>query len=591
MKYLPFARVDRCNVMCGALFALGTAAVLIACASPRGTLPAAATMQFPPAGTTQFREARGTVESLTVTLSLSGSARSATTVNLYAYPLPSSGPLAKPAKADLVASADVASGSKNCIASASGRTCTISADAPSGMDAIVGNLFAKKQILAQSFTSLAVNGESSLALEAGTTSLASLSLAAPLAIKGSAFNVGVGAYASNGSSVMLAPSTPITVNVYGPTGVVPHPEATVSGIGETASFTYSGQSFVNPMSVAAVVSGGMSNTAQIFPRTKVPMACAPLTDSPVASVSEPPIPKGFNIWGSVAGSKSYDFGLDTGSTTLLIASSKVQGVLKKLVGPGQAAHENLEPRDVTVYGNYYLASVTLYKSDNGKKGSSIGTTVPMEVLVTKYACTRGKMPPSCPYDDGSQYMGVGFGRPSPSPTSRSGGLIDTPLTSTFMQLAPVVEGTMHPGFIMTPNTVQVGINQASASEFPRIQLAKYPDRPGDWQGPPACLKFSTGGYYCGHMLLDIGIASSFIHVTEIPPQPTTIEVFSPNSKNALLNYSYPSPLASPTPPAPTKVDWIGGSENFVNTGRNALAAADYLYDAGCGEVGFEDGNI
>jgi hypothetical protein len=578
----PFARVDRCNVMCGALFALGTAAVLIACAGQRGTLP--------PAGMMQFRESRGTVESLTVTLSLSGSARSATTLNLYAYPLPWSGPLAKPAKADLVANADVASASKNCKASGSGRTCTISADIPSGVDAIVGNLFAKKQILARSFTALAVDGESSLTLDAGTTSLASLSLAAPVAIEGSAFNVGVGAYAANGSSIMLAPSTAIVVNVYGPSGVVPHPQATVFGIGQTASFTYSGRSFVNPMSVAAVVSNGMSNTAQIFPRTKVPMACAPLTDSPVASVSEPSIPKGFNIWGSVAGGKKYDFGLDTGSTTLLIASSKVRGVLRKLVGPGQAAHENLEPRDVTVYGNYYLAHVTLYESDNGKKGSSIGTTVPMEILVTKYACAKGETPPNCPYDDGSQYMGVGFGRPSPGPTSKSGGLIDTPLTSTFMQLAPVVEGTMHPGFIMTPNSVQVGINQASAAEFSLIQLTKYPDRPGDWQGPPACLKFTTGGYYCGHMLLDIGIVNSFIHVPNIPPKPTTIEVFSPNSKNALLNYSYPSPQASPTPPAPSKVDWVAGSENFVNTGRNALAAADYLYDAGCGKVGFEDGN-
>jgi hypothetical protein len=35
------------------------------------------------------------------------------------------------------------------------------------------------------------------------------------------------------------------------------------------------------------------------------------------------------------------------------------------------------------------------------------------------------------------------------------------------------------------------------------------------------------------------------------------------------------------------VTWIDKTQVFVNTGRRVLFSCDYLYDARCGQVGFE----
>jgi hypothetical protein len=167
--------------------------------------------------------------------------------------------------------------------------------------------------------------------------------------------------------------------------------------------------------------------------------------------------------------------------------------------------------------------------------------------------------------------------------------MDGPLESTFMQLADVVEGSMHPGFILTPNELTIGINATNAAPFPMVTLSPFPGRTGDWSGPPACVTFnSSGSPECGSMLLDIGINSMFLSAQH-PSGVSNISIVSPNEQSPLLSYRFNPANPSPTPPAPTKVAWVAanGSSVFVNTGRDALAAANYLYDAGCGKVGFE----
>jgi len=389
--------------------------------------------------------------------------------------------------------------------------------------------------------------------------------------------VGATAYAGDGRAAMLDPSSQrIDVRVYGPDGVVPAPQATVGGTGLAAAFRYSGRAFANPMTVTAVL-GTMSNTAQIFPRASMPAACAPLGDSATIHVAEPrSVRRGFGLSASIAGGKVVHVGLDTGSTSLAIAKSKLAGALEdELIGPGRSAQVTYQPSGVTLYGNYYLAPVALFGKDGKKK---LGTTVPMEVFVATMQCTKGRVPP-CPADTGTAYMGVGFGRPSPKPPRLPGlPLMATPLENAFMQLADVVQGPMHPGFVLSPDGLTIGLDRASATGASFVGLSPYPERFGDWQGPPACIRFDAGAFQCGRMLVDIGIGSMFVHAKR-PARFDTIGIVSPNAGRPLVRYA--------VDPKTVTIRFVHPSQPvFVNTGRDLLAAATFLYDAGCGRAGF-----
>ena len=52
-----------------------------------------------------------------------------------------------------------------------------------------------------------------------------------------------------------------------------------------------------------------------------------------------------------------------------------------------------------------------------------------------------------------------------------------------------------------------------------------------------------------------------------------------------LSYAFVTGDSS-QPMAPSRVEWRVGKN--INTGRNVLAGADYLYDATAGRVGFRD---
>jgi hypothetical protein len=54
-----------------------------------------------------------------------------------------------------------------------------------------------------------------------------------------------------------------------------------------------------------------------------------------------------------------------------------------------------------------------------------------------------------------------------------------------------------------------------------------------------------------------------------------------------MSYQFTSGSTS-VPMAPTgQITWIDVSQVFVNTGRRVLAGFNYLYDAQCGQVGFQ----
>jgi hypothetical protein len=70
------------------------------------------------------------------------------------------------------------------------------------------------------------------------------------------------------------------------------------------------------------------------------------------------------------------------------------------------------------------------------------------------------------------------------------------------------------------------------------------------------------------------------------PAGISVSISMPSASQAsepALQYSFVTGDAGQSM-APSQVDWRHG--NGINTGRNVLAGADYLYDAAAGRIGF-----
>jgi hypothetical protein len=391
----------------------------------------------------------------------------------------------------------------------------------------------------------------------------------------------------------------VTVTVYAPPGAVTPPSVVVPLTGNTATarFTYNGTYFSTPMTVTAVLGNG-SMTAPVFMAHHVPCTYG---STPAFLVSQrDPLQYGasggFRLRMSIAGGDVRGVQLDTGSTGFLISASALKkSNPQQIVGPGQIGFETLEPSGLMFVGHYYLAPVTLMDPN---KSQVIAQTIPMEVLAVEFVCSPGS---KCKPENSVALMGVGFGRPTPPPGQL---YLKTPLENTFLQLQDAVEGTLHSGYVLSKDHLWLGLSGQSTSNFEPssfARLKKFPQRPGDWEGPPGCLSFNRGSYQCGSMLLDIGIsgmiAAGFAKQQLGPSSLEQIAVEAPSPTQPTLSYSFTYPVASAaTPPAPDpnflgqghSIEWLpsSGPTPFLNTGRSAIAAADYLYDAACGYVGF-----
>jgi hypothetical protein len=461
---------------------------------------------------------------------------------------------------------------------------------PIGTDAIVAYLYDNnKTLLDDAFVSVAVGSTPvNLAFRAGGAA-SNLSVVTPALAGAGDFRIAVTPLASDGSVILNNNhAAPISVRVYAPAGLVVSrngsdvPTAGVRDPGVSATFRYSGAPFANPMTVAAIRNNA-TITAQIFPAVS-PRMCANLGNTRTATVAEHnPVSKGFFLQMSIAGGPKQRVQLDTGSMGLLIDAPYItKADRSQLIGPGQFGEETLKPRDITLKGNYYLAPVTLFGN-----GATIGTTVPMEVLVVTTSCTKENV---CTPDTGTHYLGIGFGRPTPAPGT---GFLKSPADNAVLQLTDMVQGSMHPGYILGKDSLAIGINETNAAGYALATLKPFVGRPGDWQTPPGCIRFGSDPFICGNMLLDIGIGSMFVDVARPDPMPTQISIAAPNISAPSLAYSFAYPVSpDATPPAPSgknsaAIDFGNPqSPPFFNTGRGPLAVKSYLFDSACGRAGF-----
>ena len=425
------------------------------------------------------------------------------------------------------------------------------------------------------------------------------------------------AYDAFGNIITPSSDNPVSIFVYGaPDGVITLASPTVVS-GNLITLSYNRQFFQNPITLEAYVPNGLGGysigVTQILQRNRpsacsyennsftIPFDCGGQTGSACSTSN---ITNGLEVMAAIGYDNPKDqdltdFAIDTGSLGALVPASALG---PDAIGPGGPGVKFYNSSGNTFAGNYYLARISFKTSDG-----TIVQTNPIKVLgVTAAYCAPGNYPKctSNPPTPNIYYLGVGFDRNSTT-TNDS---FDSPADNAFLHMTDDDNGTdISPGYVLSGADATVGIT--STSDYGLAALTANRSVPGDWNTTPGCYGFPTlsgRNQFCGTLLMDVGITEMFL---DLPPARRPSGAVDPNRKSSLpigletsimagtaenpaMSYSFDfARTSNPTTEAPTDVTWVtpklGHAPIFVNTGRDVLFGFDYMYDASCGNVGFE----
>jgi hypothetical protein len=263
-------------------------------------------------------------------------------------------------------------------------------------------------------------------------------------------------------------------------------------------------------------------------------------------------------------------------------------VPRKRLGPN---YQNFDPSQDIEFG--YISSGNTYLGQWVKVPVVVGVPVSWDgsgdyptAHIEVFAVDR-------PADFDGGLFGVGFG---------IDGLADGgPMRNPLLHMTH--RGTsLGPGYVMSTRGIEVGLTRLNTEGFAFLALER--DVKGeDWLQPVASVHL-RGGDSLTHtfradlpLLIDSGIDKMILWLdsnqppANLPsgsafPPGITVGVAAPPADETLeatFKYSFVTG-DSDRPMAPSQVEWRAG--NGINTGRNVLAGADYLYDAALGRIGF-----
>lgn len=426
------------------------------------------------------------------------------------------------------------------------------------------------------------------------------------------FTISMMTYNSLGQPLIPSVNNPIHVDVYGaPNGVI-SPTSTTSSTG-SVTFTYSGQSFPNNISINAWISDSSNNGAALgvtqVLKQNIPACSYGSTSYHVPLVST--LPNALDVMADVGYSTSSptttltSYTIDTGSLGVVVPSKELPNNAN-VIGPGAIGVKYYDSSGNTYSGNYYLAPVRVQI-----QGGGVVETQPIMVLGINKAYCSGPTTKACysnpPMEANLHYLGVGFNRNS----TTTGDLFDSPTANAFLHLTNVNNGIdISPGYDLLPNDqtsvtgLTLGITTSQGYEV--LNLTPNPAVPGDFNPQAGCFSFPNlpqPNQFCGTALLDVGIDSMFI---DLPRAQWPAHTYNANGEvpigvymgilmgtinSPAMQYFYTvEAIPATDSPAPTVVQWIDTTstgEIFVNTGRRSLYMYDYFYDGQCGQVGFK----
>jgi hypothetical protein len=416
---------------------------------------------------------------------------------------------------------------------------------------------------------------------------------------------------SLGQPIFPTAANPIHVDVYGaPTGAIT-PTSTTSTTG-SVTFTYSGQSFPNNISINAWMSDSTNNGAALgvtqILKQNTPPSCTlggNFYDVPLAGTLPGALQVTADVGylqGSVTNNyKTYT--IDTGSLGVVVPLSDLP-TNANVIGPGPVGVKYYDSSGNTYAGNYYLAPVRIQTL------SGTVQTQTIMVLAIKQAYCSGPTTKSCYTGSGPtpnlHYIGVGFNRDG----TTGGDLFTSPVYNAFLHITNANNGTdVTPGYYLTPNDnaaptgLRLGIS--SNTGYTPVNLSPNPAVPGDFLPQSGCFSFppASPNQFCGTALLDVGIDYMFIDLPraqwpagthnssdQVPAGVSMQIVMGGTTLAAPLQYPFTTVLPPTTPPTdgtPTQVQWIDNPTIFVNTGRRPLYIYNYLYNGQCGQVAFK----
>jgi len=421
------------------------------------------------------------------------------------------------------------------------------------------------------------------------------------------FSVVVTAYDNSGNVLEPSCKEPLFVRIDGaPKGVIT-PEVRKITRGQIAKFKYSGKYFPGPINIEAwekIPNGTAALGKYAIGITQIlgqnPNACAYASKTFALAVNcgtETPeqcqtdnitSSHGIQVMAAVGYAKAKQasftpYTVDTGSLGVVVPIGDLPtGKRANWIGPGPPGEKAYTSNGGNTFtGNYYLAPVSLRQSNGGAV-----ETLRIMVLVLSTGQTL-------------HYLGIGFNRENFTFED----LFETPADNAFLHLTDNSNGTdISPGYQIGAASVSLGV--ASTSGYNLIPLTTAGAQvPGEYADAAGCFNFpgapDNPGPFCGNMLFDIGIGDMYLGLDDFQ-RPTgyntggivtigdAVNIIGGSPSVPALCYSFTSggsSLITPyaanwtQPPTPCGV--------FFNTGRVGLAAYSYMYDATCGNVGFE----
>ncbi len=288
---------------------------------------------------------------------------------------------------------------------------------------------------------------------------------------------------------------------------------------------------------------------------------------------------GFHVSASLGGGAPHAFLVDTGSVGILVP--------RQALGPD---YQNFDPsQDIEFQyvssGNVYLGQWVKVPVVLGVPAAWNGTGDYPIAHIEVFAVDR-------PADFDGGVFGVGFG---------IDGLADGgPSRNPLLHLAYQGDHLRH-GYIVSTQGVDVGLTPLNTEGFAFIALER--DATGeDWLQPIGSVglsgDFSGDGFSTDlPLLMDTGVDNMILWVSashappDLPshsafPAGIAVSISAPPAGQAAepaLHYSFVTGDTSQSR-APSQVEWRVG--DGINTGRNVLAGAEYLYDATKGRMGF-----
>ena len=189
-----------------------------------------------------------------------------------------------------------------------------------------------------------------------------------------------------------------------------------------------------------------------------------------------PISAGYvpEVWLKLPGSAPRRFGMDTGSTGIVVAAEHyTPGPGDVAGGPGRLVY-NSSGRILN--GTYYTTDVVIQRDGN----TPLATARVQVLRVTSIAClerARDCRPEQNPRD--VAFMGIGFDRESAQGTEA--GVSRNAFTSLVSLASGAPLSSVRPGYIVTRTTVHLGMTAELTTVGMPSVLVPLPGAPGDHQ--------------------------------------------------------------------------------------------------------------